>query len=294
MAVNQNLKNALADAGLTVEEFASILAVDPKSVSRWIAGTSTPYPRHRTAISRALALDEAMLWPDRAARTVELDGQPHLPPVDTNSQLRVWSDSQDASAPDPVHFIQQASGPIDLLDSDLWFYLAGPVADALIAHASTGHPIRVATSAPRPNLAPLIRQPGVQLRCVDESDVALICTPTTMVIASRLGAVANQPPALFGATAAGADGLYDRLVNLFETAWEDPVEIITTIDQLEDYRNSGYNELEDDPDDDLDADAEPDGETRTASEQSDVLDPPAPSTPPARRWPGSRSQQRAT
>jgi hypothetical protein len=290
MAVNQNLKNALADAGLTVEEFASILAVDPKSVGRWIAGTSTPYPRHRTAISRALALDEAVLWPDRASRTVELDGQPHLPPVDTNSQLRVWSDSQDDSAPHPVTFIQQASGPIDLLDSDLWFYLAGPVADAVIAHAGTGQPVRVATSAPRPNLAPLIGQPGVQLRCVEESDVAVICTPTTMMIASRLGGVANQPPALFRAQAAGSDGLYDRLVNLFQTAWEDPVETITTIAQLEDYRNSAYSELEDD----LDDDAEPDGDESPATQPSDVLDPPAPSTPPARRWPGSRSQQRAT
>jgi transcriptional regulator with XRE-family HTH domain len=292
MAANHNLKNALQDAGLTLEEFAAILSVDPKSVGRWIAGTSTPYPRHRTAISRALALDEADLWPDRAARTVELDGQPHArSPADTASELRVWSDSQDASAPDPVSFIQQAAGPIDILDSDLWFYLAGPVADALIAHAGTGQPVRVATSAPRPNLAPLIGQPGIELCGVEESDVALIYTPSIMLIASRLGGFANQPPALFRATAAGADGLHDRLVNLFQTAWEDPVETITTIDQLENYRTNAYDEqLEDE----LDDDAEPKGDESPATRESYFLDPPPQSAPPARRWPGSRSQDRAT
>ncbi len=61
-----NLKNALRRAGLTPEEFAEIVRVDPKTVQRWVAGTTTPYPRHRATIARALDLTEHELWPDHA------------------------------------------------------------------------------------------------------------------------------------------------------------------------------------------------------------------------------------
>lgn len=66
---NENLKSALKNAGMTPEEFASIIQVDPKSVQRWIAGTTTPYPRHRAKISRALDIAEHELWPDTAPRS---------------------------------------------------------------------------------------------------------------------------------------------------------------------------------------------------------------------------------
>jgi len=48
-----NLKNALRRAGMTPEEFAEIVQVDPKTVQRWVAGTTIPYPRHRATIARA-------------------------------------------------------------------------------------------------------------------------------------------------------------------------------------------------------------------------------------------------
>jgi len=63
---NENLKTALKDAGLTAEEFAAIIQVDPKTVQRWVAGTATPYPRHRQATARALDTPEQRLWPDTA------------------------------------------------------------------------------------------------------------------------------------------------------------------------------------------------------------------------------------
>jgi transcriptional regulator with XRE-family HTH domain len=289
MAVNQNLKNALQDAGLSLEEFASILAVDPKSVSRWVAGTSTPYPRHRAAISRALALDETELWPDQAGSTVEVDGNPSTSlSAGTGMQFRVWGDSDDPSALDPVSFIEETSGPIDVLETGTWFELAGPVAAALIARAVAGDQVRVASTAPRPNLAHLIRQSGVQLRCVDVNDVAVIRCATTMLIASRLGGFADQPPALFHVEADGSDGLYDRLTALFDTIWDDPVETITTVEQLEDYRTNAY----DDPDDDLGDDLGDDSDPSSTGQQSDAVEPPGDGAPPARRWPGSRGHAR--
>ncbi|WP_433512897.1 XRE family transcriptional regulator [Nonomuraea sp. CA-143628] len=65
--MNNNLRYALATARLNTTDVAAALAVDPKTVARWINGR-TPYPRHRWAIADLLHLDEADLWPELAPR----------------------------------------------------------------------------------------------------------------------------------------------------------------------------------------------------------------------------------
>src|SRR5579875_814873 len=57
------LRARLDQAGLTVEQFAEIVGVDPKTVQRWLGGR-TPYRRHRATIARALDTPEHVLWPD--------------------------------------------------------------------------------------------------------------------------------------------------------------------------------------------------------------------------------------
>jgi hypothetical protein len=272
MTVNHNLKNALADARLSIEEFASILAVDPKSVGRWIAGTSTPYPRHRAAISRALALEETVLWPDRAptpAAVSDEDG-PHGATAPRGGEVTAWADSSDPSAPDPIAVIAATDGPIDVLSDENWFELPGPVSDALIAHAAAGNAVRVASTAPRPNLAPLIAQPGIELRCVEATGIDVVHAGTRMLIATRLGGFVDQPIALLQAEVDGADGLYDRIAAHFGLIW-----------------NHAYDELEGELEDD---DVEPVGEVTTPSETSNMpgLSEQSSPPPPARRWPGSR------
>ncbi|MET8864041.1 XRE family transcriptional regulator [Nonomuraea sp. NPDC004580] len=64
--MNNNLRYALAAARLTTTDVAAALAVDPKTVSRWLNGR-TPYPRHRWAIADLLNIDEADLWPEASA-----------------------------------------------------------------------------------------------------------------------------------------------------------------------------------------------------------------------------------
>jgi hypothetical protein len=266
MAANTNLKNALQDARLTLEEFAAILSVDPKSVGRWIAGTST-----RTRVT--------------VPPTVELDGESSTSPrPSTSDHLRAWADGDSPTAPDPVEFIAGSDGPVDILDTDTWFELAGPVADALIAHAAAGHQVRVASNAPLPNLAPLIRQAGIELRCVDANEPALIRTASALLIATRLGGFADQSAALFYVEADGSNGFYDRLDTLFETLWQDPVEIITTVDQLELYRTNAYDDLEDNIR--ADPKSELDNGGSSAARQPDVSRPPVQSAQPARRGPG--------
>ncbi|MEV4807933.1 XRE family transcriptional regulator [Nonomuraea sp. NPDC049421] len=65
--MNNNLRYALAAARLNPTDVAAALAVDPKTVSRWLNGR-TPYPRHRWAVADLLNVDEADLWPESAPR----------------------------------------------------------------------------------------------------------------------------------------------------------------------------------------------------------------------------------
>ncbi|ACZ00380.1 XRE family transcriptional regulator [Thermomonospora curvata] len=60
--MNDALRQALTDAGLTEADIAATLGVDPKTVQRWIAGR-TPYPRHRAALARLLKTEQTALWP---------------------------------------------------------------------------------------------------------------------------------------------------------------------------------------------------------------------------------------
>jgi hypothetical protein len=60
--LNDNLRHALNNARLQPVDVAARLAVDPKTVSRWLKGR-TPHPRHRWAVADLLHVDEADLWP---------------------------------------------------------------------------------------------------------------------------------------------------------------------------------------------------------------------------------------
>jgi hypothetical protein len=63
--VNEALRSALLRAGLSHVDVAGRLAVDPKTVERWMAGR-IPHLRHRKAIARLVELPEHELWPTTA------------------------------------------------------------------------------------------------------------------------------------------------------------------------------------------------------------------------------------
>ncbi|MEZ7129272.1 helix-turn-helix transcriptional regulator [Nonomuraea sp. AD125B] len=65
--MNNNLRYALAAARLNTTDVAAALAVDPKTVSRWLNGR-IPYPRHRWAVADLLNVNEADLWPEATPR----------------------------------------------------------------------------------------------------------------------------------------------------------------------------------------------------------------------------------
>jgi transcriptional regulator with XRE-family HTH domain len=62
---NDRFRDALFRAGMTPDQLAEQLGVDPKTVERWITAVGrTPYPRHRHKIAAILQESESYLWPD--------------------------------------------------------------------------------------------------------------------------------------------------------------------------------------------------------------------------------------
>jgi transcriptional regulator with XRE-family HTH domain len=62
--VNERLRRAIHRAGYDLRTLAEAADVSVKSVERWLAGTSTPYPRTRYRVAALLGEDESYLWPD--------------------------------------------------------------------------------------------------------------------------------------------------------------------------------------------------------------------------------------
>jgi transcriptional regulator with XRE-family HTH domain len=62
--VNERLRRALHRAGLDIAGLADAAGVSTKSVERWIAGESVPYPRTRYRVAAILQEDESYLWPE--------------------------------------------------------------------------------------------------------------------------------------------------------------------------------------------------------------------------------------
>lgn len=61
--VRHPLARALAGSSMDATDVAARLGVDPKTVSRWLAGR-VPYPRHRAALAQLTGWTVRDLWPD--------------------------------------------------------------------------------------------------------------------------------------------------------------------------------------------------------------------------------------
>ncbi len=134
---NERLRQALKNAGLTVEDLAGAVQVDVKTVRRWLSGR-VPYSRHRIRVARALGVTERELWPQAeipepaAAGKVELVAAfPHT--RDTTTDWRA--------------LLTDARERIWLLDFTLKDVLAAPgICDLLSDKARAGCEVRLLVS----------------------------------------------------------------------------------------------------------------------------------------------------
>jgi len=268
---NTTLQDALTDAGLNPERFAEIIGVDPKTVQRWVAGT-TPYRRHRQAIARALEIPEHRLWPettpppqpgdaaagDGLAVAFEDGGHPAAaddePTAAINEVTGSWAQIGDPTAPYPVPLFANAARQIDLFDGAGDSLLTPGITDTLKDRADHGCHIRILTATPPRQLQPLIGHKHVELRLADtRQGVVVVRADDTMLI--PIPVAAPGLPALVQLRRLTDDGIFDRLARHFQTLWDGGATI------------TGPRQLVDIPD------------RQRAS--------PAPEAP--RRWPGQRA-----
>lgn len=65
---NERLRDALTAAGVSADALAEELAVDPKTVERWITKGRAPYRKYRSHIAARLHTTESYLWPNALSR----------------------------------------------------------------------------------------------------------------------------------------------------------------------------------------------------------------------------------
>ena len=110
---NERLRAAILQSRLTPGRVAERLAVDPKTVHRWLAGR-VPHARHRYALAAVVGQDEEYLWPSATRSETNPDA--------TSAELvAAYPFRADV---DPAHWwsmITKARQQIDLLGYTLYF-----------------------------------------------------------------------------------------------------------------------------------------------------------------------------
>jgi transcriptional regulator with XRE-family HTH domain len=211
---NENLKNALHDAGLTSEALAEIVQVDPKTVQRWVAGKATPYRRHRAKIAQALNLIEQQLWPED-----------NPPPASRPEQARrggpddviaCWAQVTDPRVPDYRTFLAQAVQRIDVLDSG--GHLPQELIELLRGRALEGCEVRVLTRATI-NVRDTGTLGGIALRALTGWTMqTLFRADEEMLFTIPLSV--DSPPALLHLRRLTPDGIFTRIENELQQLWD--------------------------------------------------------------------------
>nr|BFE65906.1 DUF5919 domain-containing protein [Dactylosporangium thailandense] len=133
------LTRALASAGLTAQDVATHLQVDPKTVDRWFAGR-VPYPRHRNELARLTGWKPAELWPT----TAEREPQPAV-----NEIVATYANRSLVPAETWRSLFRNAEHVIDIVAYSALFLLEDPgIIRALTGRAAAGIPIRIALGDP--------------------------------------------------------------------------------------------------------------------------------------------------
>ncbi|GAA3487902.1 XRE family transcriptional regulator [Streptomyces cremeus] len=76
--MNERLRTAIIECGLTFEALPEACSVDPKTVGRWVAGR-VPHRRHRWAVANCLTTEEIYLWPEQRTAPSAPEDAPSSP-----------------------------------------------------------------------------------------------------------------------------------------------------------------------------------------------------------------------
>jgi hypothetical protein len=152
--MNETLRRAMFRARFSEEDVASQLAVDPKTVRRWIEGR-VPYPRHRWALAAMLHSSEQDLWP---GLTPEV-GSASIPSEVVAVYPHRWAVPREVW----YNLFSEARHEIRILAySGLFLAEDSGLLDAIMAGARSGVAVRIALGDPDcPRVAERGRQEGI-------------------------------------------------------------------------------------------------------------------------------------
>jgi hypothetical protein len=290
---NDNLRQALQDAGLPPDELAGILHVDERTVRRWLGG-GTPYARHRAKLARALDTTEHRLWPYLATST---PADATLAPAAAADTVAGYADAGAADTPSTEQLITDARERIDLLADTSRGLLEPPgLPELLLAKARDGCRVRILVCAlDHRSLTPLLNTPGLEIRLSDgqERPVTHRIDDDTLAWMTLTTDEDARQPVLLHVRRDQAPGLFARLADHYQDAWKlsEPIETAGDIEHSLLEQDGDYDDPADDDDEDEDEDDEGDlAHDPGHTPQPDAQQPAASITRPAatapRRWPG--------
>ncbi len=139
MATNQRLRDAIRRSDRPIGDLADDLGVDPKTIERWISAGRLPHPTSRRRLSDALAVPEAILWPDAPGT---LRGTPEL--------MAVYVTRRELSPATIASLIDATKAHLDVLAyAALWLWDSVPnFAERLVEKATSGVQVRICLGDP--------------------------------------------------------------------------------------------------------------------------------------------------
>lgn len=277
---NEQLRNAITRAGLSLEEFADIVQVDVKTVRRWLAGR-IPYPRHRTRVANALDTTEHALWPDAVpAPATTAAGEPagHT----TGDALVGYAHATDLAAPDVDELLRAAAERIQIVVP----YLGSDsgLVELFRAGAPNGCRVRLVIEEPDERVEPLLGVDAIEVRAspAGEDHILFRVDDEMLLVFKRIGPAGTSPPVIHLHRQVD-NGLFDRLAENFDARWLKATPL-TSRDQL----NAYLDDTEHKPSPESEQLPEPDPPSPQAPSQPSQTST-APSADAPRRWPGRRT-----
>ncbi len=211
---NDHLRAALQHAGLTADQLADTIQVDERTVRRWLSG-QTPHARQRAKVARALELGQAELWPELAI-------EPPPRPSKTSEPVDAYTNIRQPGAPDLSELTRDARRHIDLLGRTLRLVLATPgMTGLLAARANDGCSLRLLPQDPSQLPAPLLNQPGIEIRVLEAELPHLLYRYDDQLLLLLYAGREDtdyQPP-LFHVSQRTAPLLFNWLVEHYERLW---------------------------------------------------------------------------
>lgn len=239
MATNERLRGAMTAAGRSIDALAAAVAVDPKTVERWITKARVPHRSTRLVVAELLHTKETYLWPSIAedprtksasrAELVEFYPSRSSVPVD------LW-----------VELVEDARECFDLLAfAGLFLPEHVELVPRLIRKARQGVRIRVSLGDPDSPAVALrgqeegldegmahrirlslryfeeaIRVPGVEMRLHGTTLYATVFRADNQMLANThvYGAPAAQSPVLHLQRVPGGR-VFDHYLTSFERVW---------------------------------------------------------------------------